>query len=73
MGVFPGRDTGCAESGCFPRVRLCIARNDGHRCNGYVTSQIFAGYVLRHKLAKYGKYVSSIMFITSPVYYFIQT
>ena len=22
MGAFPGRDTGCAESGCFPRAKL---------------------------------------------------
>ena len=48
-----------------------IARNYGHRCNGYVTSQIFAGYVLRHKVAIYGKCVLENVYYL--VYYFIQS
>ena len=29
MGVFPGRDTGCAESGCFPRGETVVAQKTG--------------------------------------------
>ena len=26
MGVFPGRDTGCAENGCFPGETVVVRK-----------------------------------------------